>query len=231
MLSIVFSVIIEGLYHSMTKMVHKITDPMRKTNKSKSIPNLLLIPPGGSDVNTVQTRSRSFSKIPDESMEHETQKGGDRPNCLIKTSLEATNGMRRQDLKLRRQNLTDKSMYHNQIYENDISTQKDRKKKKTPPKRPPPPKCSFSRDHENVYANLFRSTSDTQIMGTVYANFEQEKLDTKIYRSNEDVSLYVNQFQDARDTNVEEMYIFMTDDVDFDDSGYVIMSRDRSMTP
>jgi hypothetical protein len=207
-------------------MVHKITDPVRKTSKSKSIPNLLQLPSDGSDDNTVQTRSRSFSNIADKNGQYETQEKD--VKTLIQTS-DARGRMIRQDLKLKRPNLTDKSLYHNHIYENNISAQKDKRKKKVPPKRPPPPKFLRSPDQGSFYANLFRSTSESNSVDCIYANYE-EKLDTKVNLSDDSASLYVNQCQDSRDATVDDMYIFMTDSDDFDDSGYVIMSRDRSMT-
>ncbi|XP_061186668.1 uncharacterized protein LOC133194775 [Saccostrea echinata] len=230
----------EGIYFSMSKIVNKITVPVRKEKKSKSIPNLLKPPVDGSG--TFQNRRKSASGTTAGKMEKETLKIDGRDQNLQSSSL-----VHPHNVQIERAISSDASFNRDPLYENDLPRIKDggthKKKKKVPPKRPPPPK--FSGGQYQVYANLFRSRSDSEVTGSVYANYqnngESEKLeDLFLYEndisnanrsgSDKDLDLYENEPYKTEEQSGEDWYIFMANEIKVDESEYVVMSPDRSMT-
>lgn len=247
----------EEICHSVSKMIHKIPKPTKKTGKipnSKtkpgkvfSSPNLLQLPSGQHhSVAVTQTRSKSTSYIADK----------DHPP-LEKVSPSDYMGsfetrMQNSGVTNKTVDLKDNSIYQNEVFANDLFPKTTtEKRKKSPPKRPPPPKVLPKRYQNNVYANIQRSKSDPQINKPmpVYANFHDGILDTIEHEKRKDLSIYINQVTKTKEPKeilvydeyeevitepLGETYFSMTekndDDDDVDDYGYVMMSRDRSMT-
>lgn len=272
----------EELYHSVSKMIHKIPKPSKKTSKVanpqakigkvSSSPSLLLLPSGQQQQSAAtQKRSKSTSHIADkeypalekvspskstENIESPMQNNNIEDPALEKVSSSKCtenikSRMQRNDMANNNFDLKEKPIYENKVFANgELPKITTGKQKKIPPKRPPPPKVLPKRFQDNVYANLQRSKSDPQMTGTrhVYANYD-EKLDTRESENTEDLNIYINQVVQTKEPeeifycnqyegimteSLKETYISMTgndeDEDEEDEDGYVMMSRDRSMT-
>lgn len=297
----------EELCHSVSKMIHKIPKPSKKTSKVAnpqakigkvfSSPSLLQLPSGQQQQSAAtQKRSKSTSHIADkeyptlekvspskitENIESPMQNNNIEDPALEKvspskcTEIESRmqnnniehsalekispskctenikSRMQRNDMANNNVDLKEKPIYENKVFANgELPKITTGKQKKIPPKRPPPPKVLPKRYQDNVYANLQRSKSDSQMTGTrhVYANYD-EKLDTRESVNTEDLNIYINQviqtkepeeifycnqYEGIMTESLKETYISMTgndeDEDEEDEDGYVMMSRDRSMT-
>ncbi|XP_062589413.1 uncharacterized protein LOC134251062 isoform X2 [Saccostrea cucullata] len=231
----------EGINFSMSKIVHKITVPVRKGKKSKSISNLLKLPEDGSGALQCRPKSASTSNVG--KVEKKIPKiDGPFPNC------QSSDLVHPCTIRIEKTTASDTTFNKNHIHENDHSkirgksTQKG--KKKVPPKRPPPPK--FNESHYQVYANIFRSRSESEVTGSVYANYQDDSerfQDLFLYEndirnvntsgSDKDLGLHVYENDPSKTVvgqSEEDWYIYMANDTKVDDSDYVVMSPDRSLS-
>lgn len=244
----------EEIYHSVSRMIHKMPKPSKKSSKVSnsetkigkviSSPNLLQLPSGQLQQSAAtQKRSKSTSYIAEK--EHGRLEKVSSSKCIenIESKMQNTN------IKNHKFDMKGDAIYQNEVFSDDkhpkiITGQQ----KKSPPKRPPPPKVLPEKYQNNVYANLQRRKSDSEIGGTrhVYANLDDGKIDTCESKTAEDLNLYINQaiqttdlenvidcnqYEEIMTVSLGETYISMSgNDEDVDENGYVTMSRKRSMT-
>lgn len=244
----------EDIRQSVSRMFNRMRKPSMKSSKVAnspikagkvfSSPNLLQLPSGQLQQSAAtQKRSKSTSYIAEK--EHGRLEKVSSSKCIenIESKMQNTN------IKNHKFDMKGDAIYQNEVFSDDkhpkiITGQQ----KKSPPKRPPPPKVLPEKYQNNVYANLQRRKSDSEIGGTrhVYANLDDGKIDTCESKTAEDLNLYINQaiqttdlenvidcnqYEEIMTVSLEETYISMSgNDEDVDENGYVTMSRKRSMT-
>lgn len=244
----------EDIRQSVSRMFNRMRKPSMKSSKVAnspikagkvfSSPNLLQLPSGQLQQSAAtQKRSKSTSYIAEK--EHGRLEKVSSSKCIenIESKMQNTN------TKNHKFDMKGDAIYQNEVFSDDkhpkiITGQQ----KKSPPKRPPPPKVLPEKYQNNVYANLQRRKSDSEIGGTrhVYANLDDGKIDTCESKTAEDLNLYINQaiqttdlenvidcnqYEEIMTVSLGETYISMSgNDEDVDENGYVTMSRERSMT-
>lgn len=244
----------EELCNSVFKMIHNMPKPSKKASKAPisqtksgkivSSPNLLQLTSG-------QQHLVAATQIGSTSTLHTAGKKHPAPEKVSpsKSTENIESRMQQSYMDVNSVDLKEKPIYQNTVLANgELSKITTGKQKKIPPKRPPPPKVLPQKYQNRVYANLQRSNSDSQTLGTarVYANFNNGKLDKCTSKTTEGLNLYMNQVTSTN--NLEEMfycnqydgtmsefirktYISMTGhDDDIDENGYVMMSLDQSLT-